>query len=88
MQKIQAIKRPSQRSQNNISNLILNTQSLVSDESDWIRHGPDLAAMGCGAEHGWLNTFLEDALNKISKKLTMASTLLSRFLLSICLLAV
>lgn len=71
VQQIQAIKRPSQRSQDNISNLILNTQSLVSDESDWIRHGPDLAALGRGAEHGWLNTFLEDALNKISKRATM-----------------
>ena len=74
MQKIQAIKRPTQRSQKNISNLILNTQNLVSDESDWIRHGPDLAALGCGAEYGWLNTSLEDALNKISKSMTMAST--------------
>ncbi|KAM0797866.1 hypothetical protein BDR22DRAFT_427517 [Usnea florida] len=71
MQKIQAIKRPTQRSQKNISNLILNTHNLVSDESDWIRHGSDLAALGCGAEYGWLNTSLEDALNKISKSMTM-----------------
>ncbi|KAL9133448.1 MAG: hypothetical protein Q9175_005373 [Cornicularia normoerica] len=73
MQKIQAIKRPTERSQSNLSNLISNTQSLVSDESDWIRYGPDLAALGRGAEHGWLNTFLEDTLNKISMTLTMAS---------------
>lgn len=74
MQKIQAIKRPSQRAQNNIFNLILNTKSLVSNELDWIRHGPDLAALGCDAERGWLNTFLEDTLNKISKSMTVAST--------------
>ncbi len=72
-QKIQAIKRPTERSQSNLSNLISNTQSLVSDESDWIRHGPDLAALGRGSEHGWLNTFLEDLLNKISMRLTVAS---------------
>ena len=78
MQTIQGIKRPSQRSQKNISNLILNTRNLVSDESDWIRHGSDLAALGCGAEYGWLNTSLEDALNKISKSMTMASTPTSR----------
>lgn len=73
MQRIQAIKRPTKRSQSNLSNLISNTQSLVSDESDWIRCGPDLAALGRGSEHGWLNTFLEDILNKISMRLTMVS---------------
>ena len=73
MQKIQAIKRPTERSQSNLSNLICNTQSLVSDESDWVRCGPDLAALGRGSEHGWLNTFLEDTLNKISRRFTMAS---------------
>ena len=73
MQKIQGIRRPTKRSQSNLSNLISNTQSLVSDESDWIRCGPDLAALGRGAEHGWLNTFLEDMLNKISRKVTVAS---------------
>lgn len=71
IQKIQAIKRPTKRSQSNLSNLISNTQSLVSDESDWIRCGPDLAALGRDSEHGWLNTFLEDILNKISMRLTM-----------------
>ena len=73
MQKIQTIRRPTTRSQSNLSNLISNTQSLVADESDWIRCGPDLAALGRGSEHGWLNTFLEDMLNKISMRLTMAS---------------
>lgn len=73
MQRIQAIKRPTNRSQSNLSTLISNTQSLVDDESDWIRHGPDLAALGRGPEHGWLNTFLEDILNKISMRLTMVS---------------
>ena len=73
MQKIQAIKRPTTRSQSNLSNLISNTQSLVTDESDWTRCGPDLAALGRGSEHGWLNTFLEDMLNRISMRLTMAS---------------
>lgn len=70
LQKIQAIKRPTERSQSNLSNLISNTQSLVSDESDWVRYGPDLAAVGRGSEHGWLNTFIEDTLNMISVTLT------------------
>lgn len=73
MQKIQAIKRPTERSQSNLSNLISNTQSLVADESDWIRCGPDLAALGRDSEHGWLNSFLDDILNKVSMRFTMAS---------------
>lgn len=71
MQKIQAIKRPTERSQSNLSNLISNTQSLVADESDWIRCGPDLAALGRDSEHGWLNSFLDDILNKVSMRFTM-----------------
>lgn len=71
-QKIRMIRRPTERSQSNLSKLVSNTGSLLSGESDWIRCGPDLAALGRGSEHGWLNTFLEDALNKISKKFTMA----------------
>jgi len=53
--------------------LISNTQSLVTDEADWIREGPDLAALGCNDEHGWLNTFLEDLLSMVSRKWTMVS---------------
>jgi len=73
MQKIQAIKRPTERAQRNMYNLISNTQSLVKDESEWIREGPDLAALDQGTEHGWLNTFLRDLLNNISRKVTMVS---------------
>ena len=71
LKKIQAIKRPTERAQRNLYKMISNTQSLVTDEADWIREGPDLAALGCGNEHGWLNTALEDSMNAISKKWTM-----------------
>lgn len=73
LQNVQAIKRPTERAQRNMYNLISNTQSLVKDEADWIREGPDLAALGQGNEHGWLNTFLEDVLNMMSRKVTMVS---------------
>ncbi|KAL9075474.1 MAG: hypothetical protein Q9161_001546 [Pseudevernia consocians] len=66
-QKIQAIKRPSLRSQRNVHNLIHNTQSLVSSEAGWIREGTDLAALGPDADHGWLNTLLANTLNAISR---------------------
>lgn len=69
-QKIQAIKRPSLRSQRNVHTLIHNTESLVYDEADWIREGTDLAALGCAADRGWLNTFLENTLNTISRTAT------------------
>lgn len=73
-QKIQAIKRPSLRSQRNVHNLIHNTESLVYNEADWIREGTDLAALGRAADRGWLNTFLENILNTISRAGTRVST--------------
>ena len=72
-QKVQAIKRPSLRSQRNVHNLIHNTESLVYDEADWIREGTDLAALGRAADRGWLNTFLENMLNTISRTATRVS---------------
>ena len=72
-QKIQAIKRPSLRSQRNVHTLIHNTESLVYNEADWIREGTDLAALGRAADRGWLNTFLENALNTISRTGTRVS---------------
>lgn len=65
------MKRPSKRNQTSVFNLINNTGSLVTMESDWIRNGPDLIAVAQDQEHGWLNGFLEDTLNKISRKATM-----------------
>ena len=55
-------------------NLIHNTQSLVYDEADWIREGADLAALGRAADRGWLNTFLENLLNTMSRTFTEVST--------------
>lgn len=54
-------------------NMIHKTGSLVSDEADWIREGSDLAALGCAADRGWLNTFLENILNTISRNATKVS---------------
>ncbi|KAL2050243.1 hypothetical protein ABVK25_009470 [Lepraria finkii] len=57
-QKIYGLKRPTNRSQNNLYNLISNTHSLVESESAWVKHGPDLAALGYAVKYSWLNTFL------------------------------
>ena len=73
MQKIQAIKRPTERSQTNLYNLVSNSKSLVEEERAWIRRGPDLAAVGCGPEYGWFNTFIEDVLSKVSTAVTLVS---------------
>ena len=53
--------------------MIHNTESLVYDEADWIREGTDLAALGYAADRGWLNTFLENLLNTISRTVTKVS---------------
>ena len=73
MQKIQAIKRPTKRSQANLYNLVSNTKNFVEEEREWIRRGPDLAAVGCGPEYGWFNTFIEDVLSKVSTAVTLVS---------------
>ena len=73
MQTIQAIKRPSLRSQRNVHNMIHNTESLVYDEAEWIREGTDLAALGRAADRGWLNTLLENILNTVSRTATRVS---------------
>lgn len=70
VQKIQAMKRPSNRAQLTLFNLIRNTESLVADESEFIRYSPDLAALVPGDEQGWFNNFLEDALSFFSQSLT------------------
>ena len=68
MQQIQSIKRPTQRAQRNLHNLIENSRSLVGDESDWVREGPDLAALDRGPEYSWLHTFTVDFDQQILKK--------------------
>ncbi|MCJ1268161.1 hypothetical protein MMC22_008047 [Lobaria immixta] len=72
LQRLQQMKRPSERNQTSVFNMINNTGSLVTMERDWIQNGPDLIAVVQDQEHGWLNGFLEDTLNKISRKATMA----------------
>ncbi|KAK0509127.1 hypothetical protein JMJ35_008498 [Cladonia borealis] len=72
LKELQAIKRPTMRAQSNVYNLINNTQSLAGCEADWICQGPDLAAVACGTEHRWLNTFLEDALNWLPTRVILA----------------
>lgn len=56
-----------------MSNLISNSENLVLEESEWIRHGPDLAALGKGGDHGWLNTAIEELLNGVSRTFTKVS---------------
>ena len=74
MQQIMALKRPTKRTQRNVYNIVMNTESLVADEADWIREGPDLAALGYGGDHGWLNAVLEDVFNFVSRRFTKVST--------------
>ena len=68
VQKIQSMRRPTTRAQTTLFNLIHNTESLVADEADFIRHSLDLASLVPGVEHGWFKGFLEDALKLISRR--------------------
>ena len=73
MQKVQAIRRPFLRSQRNLHNLIENTGSLVSSESHWIREGPDLAALGCTANDGWLENIIGNLSGTTSRTIARVS---------------
>ncbi|KAL9632211.1 MAG: hypothetical protein Q9164_005457 [Protoblastenia rupestris] len=72
VQKIQSIKRPSVGAQTTLFRLIKNTQCLVAVENEWIRHVPDLAALGQDAGHDWTNGFPTNFFNTISRRLTQA----------------
>ena len=72
-QSIQDIKRPTPRAQQNLHNFIVNTRSLVGDEQEWTREGPDLAALSLGPEYSWLNNILADLTRKFSMKAALVS---------------
>ena len=74
---MQAVRKPTKRNQNSVYNMIEDTQSQVSSESEWIRQRHDLAAIGHGAEYGWFNGFVEDLLNKVSARLLLVSSTLA-----------
>lgn len=74
LHQMQAVRTPTKRNQNSVYNMINDTQSQISAESEWIRQREDLAALGHGAEHGWFSGFVEDMLNKVSVRLSMVSS--------------
>lgn len=45
----------------------------MSGETLWIQNREDLLALAKDAEHGWFNGILEDALRKLSRKITLVS---------------
>ena len=73
LQKLDAVRRPTERNQTSVYNIISKTGVQAMDESGWIRRGPDLAAIAHDAEYGWLNGLVETALMKFSRTLTKVS---------------
>ena len=47
------------------------SQNLVAMEGEWILQGDDLVALAHDGEHNWFNVFLEDVLNRISRKMLL-----------------
>lgn len=74
---IQAINYQSQKP--HWSKVVLETQSLVSDESNSMRNESDSVALGRGCDHHWLNRFAEYPWTKITdwQRAAMASLLLA-----------
>ena len=54
-------------------NMIDKTECVIDDETQWIHHGPDLAAVAHDHEYGWFQILLEDTLNRISRRFTKVS---------------
>lgn len=51
----------------------MGASNIVSVEAQWIRRSDDLAALAPDADHGWFNVYLEDILNKLSRKTLLVS---------------
>ena len=66
LQRVQAMKRPSKRNQSSLYQMA--SQNLVAMEGEWILQGDDLVALAHDGEHNWFNVFLEDVLNRFSRK--------------------
>ena len=47
------------------------SQNLVAMEGEWILQGDGLVALAHDGEHNWFNVFLEDVLNRISRKMLL-----------------
>ena len=47
------------------------SQNLVAMEGEWILQGDDLVALAHDGEHNWFNVFLEDVLNRFSRKMLL-----------------
>lgn len=67
------MEKPTKRDQNSLADLIHNTRNLAGAESDWIRQGEDLVALGHDNEPGWFIGFIADILLKISRRATTVS---------------
>ena len=63
------MKRPSKRNQSSLYQMA--SQNLVAMEGEWILQGDDLVALAHDGEHNWFNVFLEDVLNKFSRKMLL-----------------
>ncbi len=63
------MKRPSKRNQSSLYQMA--SQNLVAMEGEWILQGDDLVALAHDGEHNWFNVFLEDILNKFSRKMLL-----------------
>ncbi len=49
-------------------------KNLIASETTWVGRSEDQAALAPDAVHRWFNDFLEDTLNKISKKALIVSS--------------
>ena len=77
LKEVHAMKRPPERNQTSLYNMIDKTECVVDSETEWIHQGPDLAAVAHDHEYGWFQNKLEDTLNVLSRRATRVSCISS-----------
>lgn len=74
---VQAFKRPSERNQGSLYQAV--KTNIVDAENGWILRSNDLAALAHDAEHGWVNVWLENTLNRVSRNTLLVSIATAHF---------
>ncbi len=74
---VQAFKRPSERNQGSLYQAV--KTNIVDAENGWILRSNDLAALAHDAEHGWVNVWLENTLDRVSRNTLLVSKATAHF---------
>lgn len=70
--KLCMMQKPTERNQNSLYNMLVNTGSQTQGESKWVQYRDDLIALAHDNERSRLNVFVEDAICAVSRTAALA----------------